>query len=261
MSNSKFDKIAQEEMSSEVGVHELESLKKKVIDNTYLLFSYKDDENPIIQSIVIEGLRKAGSFLEDFYSIIIEESQANVSVTPENLEDLASLASELDKIGDPWLTKQAAVLDEILLTIGADKADVTAARHAQDEEILRIKSLAGKEEINNPYTAAKAAHDKFNQVAETKKVLDKVKTYRPMEAILSTRTCPDHPGAQMARIGESTYQCSLDKGIYNHENGYTTMNGNHVPGGDISNQTQELHDRPNEFTSFDTRESKLNPTS
>jgi hypothetical protein len=63
----------------------------------------------------------------------------------------------------------------------------------------------------------------------------------------------------MARIGEATYQCSLDKQVYNYQGGFKTMKGSTVPGGDVSGQTQALNDRPQEHMSFDTRESKLNP--
>ena len=181
-------------------------------------------------------------------------------VTPESLEEMAAIALEFDKSGEPMLMKQAAVLDEILLTIGAQKALVTAAKNAQDKEVAKIKDSQPKD--LDPYTMVKMEHDKQNRVDEARKMIaDTVKEYRPMEAPLNTRTCPDHPGAQMARIAEHTYQCSLDKGVYNYENGYTTMKGNKVPGGDVSNQTQALFDRPNEFMSFETRESKLNPSS
>lgn len=210
--------------------------------------------------VVEESLRSACKTITDFKKssdIGSVEDQAESLVTPESLTDIATIASEFDKTGDPVFMKQAAVLDEILLTIGAHKKVVAAIRRAQDEEITRLKAEAA--ESKDPYTLSKKVHDKSNNVAEAQAAIQKIKEYRPMEAPLNTRTCPDHPGAQMARVAESTWQCSLDKGIYNYENGYTTMKGNKVPGGDVSNQTQALHDRPNEFTSFETRESKLNP--
>lgn len=234
-------------------------LGEEVCNLAKRLTAYSDTENHIIQGLLYKAYKGSYDLFVEAESAIADSyvESDDHTVTAEHLQNMVVLARELDKTGDPWLMKQAALLDEILLTIGANRAEVAAAKRSQDEEILRIKSLANKE--NDPYTSPKAAHDKFNQVAEAQKAIDKVKDYRPMEANLSTRTCPDHPGAQMGRIGESTYQCSLDKGIYNYENGYTTMKGNRVPGGDISNQTQGLHDRPNEFTSFDTRESRLNP--
>lgn len=226
-----------------------------------------DRDEPFIASIARGCLQVTEDALRSAVRTITEYNDGDLGsvedslVTPESLTEMAAIAAEFDKSGDPMLMKQAQVLDEILLTIGAQKEAVAAAKRAQDEEITRLKSLAAEKEDNkkDPYTVAKKFHDKDNHVAEAQAAIDKVKEFRPMEAPLNTRTCPDHPGAQMARVAENTYQCSLDKGIYNYQNGYTTMRGNKVPGGDVSTQTQALHDRPNEFTSFETRESKLNP--
>lgn len=242
-------------MSQVLHIHEL-------IDALAILA--EDSDEPFLASIakgslkvVEESLRSASKSIMDYK--IRDTASVDDLITPESLTEMATIASEFDKSGNSLLMKQAQVLDEILLTIGAQKAAITAAKHAQDDEIARLKSEAANEENKNLYTIVKKFHDKDNHVAEAQEAIKKIKEYRPMEASLNTRTCPDHPGAQMARVAEGTYQCSLDKGIYNYESGYTTMNGNKVPGGDVSNQTQFLHDRPNEFTSFETRDSKLNP--
>lgn len=187
-----------------------------------------------------------------------DEDKDQTVVTAESITEMAALASAFDKSGDELLMKQAAVLDEILLTIGANKRQVAEAKSAQDREVDRIKSFSAKEDGEDPYTMVKAEHDKQLKVEDVRKeIANKVKEYRPLEAPLMTRTCPDHPGAQMARIAEHTYQCSLDKAVYNYQNGFTTMKGNKIPGSSIMNQTQD-HDKPNEFTSFDSRESRLN---
>ncbi len=185
-------------------------------------------------------------------------------VNDSALEELASVASLMDKSGVAMLQKQAAVLDEILLTIGASKQQVAAAKSAQDLEVAKIKAHAqrvaeaAKDKPDDLYGLVKKEHDRWNKVEEAGKTIDdKVKHFRPLEAPLKTRTCPDHPGAQMARIAEDTWQCSLDKKQYNYEAGFTTMNGQVVPGGAVMNQTIGF-DRPNEFVSFDTRESRLN---
>lgn len=178
----------------------------------------------------------------------------------EGAEDIAGLASMFDATGDEFLQKQAEALDEILLTIGASKREVAEAKKAQDREIERIKASASKEESEgeDPYKLVKKQHDKELKVDETRReIADKVKSYRPLEAPLKTRTCPDHPGAQMSRIRDNTYQCSLDKSVYNYEAGFTTMKGNKIPGTSVENQSQDF-DKPNEFTSFETRESRLN---
>lgn len=236
----------------------------KMID---VLYEISDTEqNPFIRGIAVDGLTKANIALHSANKTIIDFTGQDISmaadslITPESLTEMAAIASEFDKTGDPLLMKQAQVLDEILLTIGAQKTAITVAKKIQDEEIARLKAKIAKEESDkDPYTVVKKFHDKDNHVAEAQEAIKKIKEYRPLESPLSTRTCPDHPGAQMTRVAEGTYQCSLDRGIYNYNNGYTTMKGNKIPGGDVSNQTQVLHDRPNEFTSFETRESKLNP--
>lgn len=244
---------------NEIPLEELEKVKNEVIRRVETLYQYGSD-NHIIQGIAIDCLGEAKKVLSEGMDIIDSAiSETKSDITSQQLQEMASLASELDKSGDLLLMKRAALLDEILLTIGAQKTAVMAARRAQDEEISRLKALAETKE-KDPYTLSKEVHDKSNNVVEAQKAIDKIKEYRPMEAPLNTRTCPDHPGAQMARIAEHTYQCSLDKSVYNYDTGYTTMKGNNVPGGNVSNQTQSLHDRPNEFTSFETRENKLNPT-
>jgi hypothetical protein len=234
------------------------------------MYKYGRSNNQVIQGIVVDSFEKTEKNLNEALAIIedaiaaekleSDELQNKMSslLTPEKLQEIVLLANEFDKSGDPLLMKQAAVLDEILLTIGAQKAAVIAAKRSQDLEIARLKALAENKE-KDPYTVSKEVHDKSNRVAEAQKEINKIKEYRPMESPLNTRTCPDHPGAQMARVAEHTYQCSLDKSIYNYETGYTTMKGNNIPGGSVSNQTQSLYDRPNEFTSFETRENKLNP--
>jgi hypothetical protein len=82
------------------------------------------------------------------------------------------------------------------------------------------------------------------------------KQYTIMEAPLSTRYCPDHPGVPLMRVGDHQAQCELDKKIYNYETGYTLNNGSKVPGGDVSQQTAVL-DIPY-YSIFTTREDRLN---
>lgn len=198
------------------------------------------------------AVRSVGVLTDD-----LEKNKKSAGLTFEKLDEMAALADAFDESGDPLLVRQASVIDEILLTIGANKAAVTQAKQAQDFELEKLRAKQPAPE--DVYSKAKKEHDRDNKVEESKKLIaDAVKDYRPLEAGLSTRTCPDHPGSQMARIADQTWQCSLDKGIYNYQSGFKTMRGNVVPGGDVSNQTQSLHDSPSE-TSFDTRESKLNP--
>lgn len=208
---------------------------------------------------VARALTTAATTFQDLFKNLeyYETKKSESGITFEKLDEMVALANAWDESGDPLLISQASVIDEVLLTIGAQKSVVADAKRAFDTEIekIRAKQPVGKD----PYKIVKEEHDKNNEVEEAKKLIaDAVKQYRPLESGLNTRTCHDHPGAQMARIGDGIYQCSLDKGIYNYQSGFTTMKGNKIPGGDVANQTQSLYDRPNEFTSFDSRESRLN---
>jgi hypothetical protein len=178
----------------------------------------------------------------------------------ELMNMLVAWASELDKTGDPELIKEASVIDEILLTLAAPKDAKDAFKLAEDQEIERLREKYRSEALDDRYKRPREELQKDLKTADAVKAIENsVKEYRPMEAPLSTRTCPDHPGAQMQRVGDNIYQCSLDKKVYNYRGGFTTMKGNQVPGGDVSEQTQSLGDRAVEHMSFDTRESKLNP--
>lgn len=236
----------------------LDKLAQSLIDENHEALYLAQEINDKALMAVAEALTRA-HFEINKIAEVVGNLPTSSELTLENLEEMAILATEFDKSGDPLLQKQASVLDEILLTIGASKNQVAQAKKAQDLEVSKIKAKQAEKEEFDPYRRAKLEHDKQNRVEEAKKdIQNKVKEYRPNEAALQTRTCPDHPGAQMARTGENMFQCSLDKKVYNYQSGYTTMKGNRVPGGDVANQTQSLNNIPNEFTSFDNRESKLN---
>ena len=83
-----------------------------------------------------------------------------------------------------------------------------------------------------------------------KAVKEQIKEYRPLEASLMTRFCPDHPGVMMNRVEDRVFQCSLDQKTYDFENGYTTLKGNKVPGSSVNNN----HFDNNQQVSFSTRE-------
>lgn len=235
---------------------------KTLRDLIMQLAQEEQDEDPFVQMLAegalngtVENLARALETIQKRKGGMMADDGA---LTPEALDEMAVLASEFDASGDPLLMKQAALLDEILLTIGAPHGVVAAAKRAQDNEVAKIKNK-NKTETVDLYKFVKEEHDKQNRVVEAVKAInDKVKEYRPLEAAMSTRSCPDHPGAQLGRIGENIYQCSMDKGVYDFQAGFTTMKGNKVPGGDVSTQTQALEEQPNEMMSFDSRESRLN---
>ena len=184
----------------------------------------------------------------------IKESQPVVvdapTITSEKLEEIAAVAAAFDESGDELLQKQASVLDEILLTLSAPKDYAFNFKKAEDYQLEALKKKY--------YKDTKVEQDKSNKVSEALDAIKKspvYKEFRPMEAPLSTRTCPDHPGAQIARIGESTWQCALDHKVYNYDTGFTTLKGDKVPGGSVSEQTPKYHDEGHQM--FDTRDGRL----
>jgi hypothetical protein len=213
-----------------------------------LLAEYHDDSLEVVASALIEAahaLRKGASAVEAV------EPKVESVITSESLEEMAAVAAAFDASGDELLMKQASVLDEILLTIAAPKNAVLQARLAQDKKIEDLKK------VREEYTEPKKVLDE--KLADQKKTIedsDAMKTYRPLEAPLQTRYCPDHPGAQMARVAESTFQCDMDKKVYNFEAGFETLKGNKVPGTSVENQTPSTTELSN--TMFDTREGRLN---
>lgn len=171
-------------------------------------------------------------------------------ITPESIDGVAALASALDSSGDPELKKQASVIDELLLTIAAPPNVLAARKDLEDNRI---------EELKKKYENPRQELEKTNKIADSNKAIDKsqfTKEYKILEAPLSSRYCPDHPGAQISRIGEHMWQCDLDKKTYNFETGFTLNNGSKVPGGDVSQQTQGLGVSTHSI--FDTREGRLN---
>lgn len=224
----------------------LEKLAQSLLDpcSDLLVLAEQEGTLPIIAAAVVETVeifRKAS------------EEILEASITPEFLDEVAAIATAMQNSGEPELIKEASMLDELLLTFGTPQAEITKAKSAQDATIEKIKGQ------QDPFKKVKEEQDKDNKVEEARKLIaDAIKKYRPLEHPLSTRTCPDHPGALMIRVADDVYQCAMDKAIYNYITGFTTMKGEKVPGGDVANQTQALFERPNEHTSFDTREHRLN---
>ena len=170
-------------------------------------------------------------------------------ITPESIEETAALAAAFDATNDPELKKMASVLDELLLTIAAPPGALADKRAAEDNRI---------EELKKKYQQPRETLRAQQKVNETEKAIDKsglTKEYRILEQPLSARSCPDHPGAQLQRVGEHMFSCELDHKVYNYETGYTLNNGNKVPGGDVSLQSQ-MGNAPS-HTLFDTRDERL----
>lgn len=211
-----------------------------------LLSEYNDDCLKVVSESCVQAaaaLKKAASTVE-----IIEPKEQS-KITAESIEDLANLATALDESGIIDLQKQASVLDELLLTIATPPnavADKLAATNDRLEEL--------KKKYQNP---AKEL-DETNKIADTRKAVEKspmVKEYKVLEAPLSTRYCPDHPGAPVSRVGEHLWQCELDKKTYNYETGFELNDGTRVPGGDVANQTMGINVPYHAI--FDTRIDRL----
>ena len=207
---------------------------------------------------VSELLLKTESILSDGLKKIASKFDTN-ELTEAELEEIAVMAQVLDmqaaEEGDDLLKKQASVLDQILLNFAKDKDSPKVAR---DEEIERLRSEYRAKSLEEAYKGPAKEHEKDIKSAESAKLIEKnIKEFRPLETTLSIRTCPEHPGAQMMRVADGVYQCSMDKSIYNWNTGYTTLKGNKVPGGQVSEQTQALGDRTLEQMHFSTRESAL----
>lgn len=214
-------------------------------NNEAMLLAEADEKcmQVVAESCVLaaELLRKAADEVD-----VLEPATESL-ITPESIAETAALATALDESGDPQLQKMASVLDELLLTLAAPPvAERRAAANDRAEE-LRKKYQGTREQLRD-----------YNKIADVEKAIDKsnfTKDYKILEAPLSTRYCPDHPGAQIARVGEHVYQCELDKKTYNFETGFELNNGSKVPGGDVAQQTQGL-DIPFHAI-FDTREGRL----
>ena len=216
-------------------------------NNEALLLSETDDK---CMKIVSESCVLAAALLKNAAAEVdtIEPPEES-KITPESIQEIASLAAAFDASGDAGLKKQASVLDELLLSIAAPPGSVAAKKAVEDSRMdtLRQKYKKPSEELA-----------KTNMLTDAAKVVQDsgmTKEYRVLEAALSTRTCPDHHGAQIARVGEHTWQCSLDKKIYNFDTGFTLANGKKVPGGDVANQTKHTSEPTHAI--FDSREGRL----
>ena len=217
-------------------------------DNEALLLA-EYDEN--CANIVAESCVLAAALLKNAAEEVDRiEPEKESNITSESIEEIAALAHIFDKSGDEKLKKQASVLDELLLTIASPPNALKNKKAEQDDRL---------DELKRKYKDTQKHLEDVNKIADVKKAIDKsnmTKEYKILESPLNTRYCPDHPGAQISRKGENIWQCELDKKLYNYRSGFSLANGDKVPGGEVSNQTQHL-DLPS-HSIFDTREGRLN---
>jgi hypothetical protein len=206
------------------------------------------DSDNVNLEVVAEALTAAADILK-VSAEIVGDSETGV-ITPESLDEMAALATAFDESGDELLKKQASVLDEILLTFGADKGVIEMGKINEDYRI---------EELKKKYQKTHELQQEMNKVSDSvKKIEDSpaYKMHRPMEMPLNSRYCPQHAGVPVVRIGEHEVQCILDKKVYNYETGYALDDGTKVPGGDVSLQTKLCPDG-SQHTMFESRSEKL----
>ena len=79
-----------------------------------------------------------------------------------------------------------------------------------------------------------------------------------MDVSLNTRYCPDHVGVGLVYVGEGTYQCSLDKKVFDFKEGYKNMAGKNVPGFNVADQNKIDNSDIDFKANFDTREGRMN---
>lgn len=211
-----------------------------------LLAEYDEDCLKVVAASCVEAAAALKVAADKVESIEPPEESA---LTPESIASVAALAEALDSSGDPELQKQASVLDELLLSIAAPPDAAAQIKKLQDNrlEALKQKYEAPREELH-----------KTNMIDKSEKAIEAsemTKRLNILEAPLSSRYCPDHPGVQIARVGEHMWQCEMDKKTYNFDTGFTLNNGTKVPGGDVAQQTQGLNTPFHAI--FDTREGRL----
>jgi len=216
------------------------------------------DDNKLLDSVTF-ALVSANYLLKDAICEAEKMVESSVSeIDREDLDAIAALATEFDNSDDEFLQKQASVLDQVLLNFAGQKK-VYEQKKAAEAEVDRLREGYRAQTQKDLYIKPTETLDKDIKASESaEKIKNQVRNYRPLEAPLSTRHCPDHPGTSVIRVGENIYQCALDKKIYNYQEGYTTMKGNKIPGTDVSEQTRSLSDRVQENMNFSTRESRLN---
>lgn len=238
---------------------DLRVLANKLEKNSDELIIKASQKGPEMFEKISCAIAAASSLLEEVADDI-DNNADNFKMTDKQLDDLAALASEFDKSENEFLRKQASVLDEILLSIGAQKGIVENIKQANEDEINRLRMEKRKARREECYEDPKRAHDEMNNAkAQAKAVEQQVKKYVPLEASLQTRYSPDRPGGQMTRITDHVYQDITTGIIYDFKNGYKLQNGNEVPGGAVENQTRSFSDNRNQPAAmFETRESLNN---
>ncbi len=207
------------------------------------------EDNDKMLEAVATSLVSAGEILRMGAETALQISPEANALTPEKLDELNAIITAFDLSGDPELQKTASVLDELLMTVCAPSGEMATYKQAQMDRLDVLK---------RDYEGARDALNEANHVKESLKAIEKSPFFekvRIMDHALNTRTCPDHPGAQMARVGEAMWQCAMDKKVFNYTSGYITERGEKVPGQSVSAETPDFWAQPQAM--FDTRQDRL----
>jgi hypothetical protein len=215
-------------------------------NEAFILAQYDD----ACLKVVAESCAAAAAIIKDASEKVeLLEPEAPSMITPESIDSLTDIATAFDASGDPELKRQAAVIDELIITFAASP---TAFQEKQAETRRQI------DELRQKYQDTKKRSDELHHVEEVKTAIkdsNATKTYNVMEAPLSARCCPDHPGEQMQKVNDSEWQCNLDKKTYDFANGFSLLNGSKVPGSVVENQAHNEHHDYRAL--FDTRDARL----
>lgn len=221
------------------------------------LLAAEETKSDLVLKVVATALAEADTAIQSALDSLDTLTEKSASfLTEEDIDDLADLLASYDDSEDPSLKKKANVLEQLLINF-AQKGELERAKQAQQEELERLREKYKNVGHELSYEQEKEREEQIKSDA-AKAIKDQLERTRPLEAPLNTRYCPDHNGTSVVRIGEGIVQCPLDKKIYNYREGYTTVEGDQVPGGTVSRQTQNLGDRRLEQTNFSTRDGKLN---
>jgi hypothetical protein len=236
---------------------DLRVLARKLEKSSDELLISASTKSPEVFQKVATAVAAASTLLEGVADDM--DNNASFEITPQQLDEIAALASAFDESDDPLLKKQASVLDELLLSIAAPKNALAISRKATEDEINRLRDERRKTRREEAYEEPRQVLSKMENAKEQAKAVEQqVKRYIPMEAPLQTRYPPDRPGGQMTRITDHVYQDIVTGIIYDYKAGYKTQKGNEIPGGSVEDQTRELGDNRNRGTSlFETRESLM----
>lgn len=216
-----------------------------------------EEVNETVLAKIIFALVNAEDSIKEALSYIEDLKKDRDAIDTEGLEEMAFLAAEFDQV--PALQKHAAVIDQLLINF-AQKDEIELAKKADEAEIERLRAKLHSEKRDELYHNGKKIQDERNKAADAAKAIhEQIKTYKPLEAPLSTRNCPEH-GALMMRVADNVYQCSMDKKIYSYSEGYKLNDGTAVPGTSVAEQNAGVWDRGStgmsDSMAFSSRESK-----